>query len=420
VGAGPYGLSLAAHLSDKKINFRIFGTPMQTWRKHMPIGMHLKSEGFASNLYEPSRSFTLEKFCRQRNLAYENTGQPVSLSTFNDYAREFQERFVPDVDFREVAQITRERDGFSISLSDGELLSARSVVIAVGLPYFKFVPAMFEGVPSTFATHSSAHSSLDHFRGKRVTVIGLGASATDIAGLLYDSGADVQIVGRSPVLRFQTPPARKARSFRQRLRNPKTGIGNGMRPFIANHFPDLIHLLPETARARFLVKTLGPAPCWFMRDKIIGNVPTHLGMNPESLEINDQDVDLLVRNAEGIIERLKADHIIYATGYRVDISRLPFLNEHLRKAIDTFQGSPNLSTSFESSVEGLYFIGIASAMSFGPLLRFVYGSRLCAERVSARLGRRKFLKAKSMLGNKQFRPDDFTALKSGSYPKSSS
>jgi FAD-dependent urate hydroxylase len=51
VGAGPYGLSIAAHLRALGIGFRIFGDPMHTWREQMPEGMMLKSEGFASNIY---------------------------------------------------------------------------------------------------------------------------------------------------------------------------------------------------------------------------------------------------------------------------------------------------------------------------------------------------------------------------------
>ena len=38
VGAGPYGLSIAAHLRVAGVTFRIFGRPMQTWRYHMPDG----------------------------------------------------------------------------------------------------------------------------------------------------------------------------------------------------------------------------------------------------------------------------------------------------------------------------------------------------------------------------------------------
>ena len=68
VGAGPYGLSLAAHLKAAGVDFRIFGTPMEFWLNHMPKGMHLKSEGFASSLYDSGSKFTLEAYCKERGL----------------------------------------------------------------------------------------------------------------------------------------------------------------------------------------------------------------------------------------------------------------------------------------------------------------------------------------------------------------
>ena len=42
IGAGPYGLSLAAHLRARGIDYRIFGKPMDTWNAHMPKNMTLK------------------------------------------------------------------------------------------------------------------------------------------------------------------------------------------------------------------------------------------------------------------------------------------------------------------------------------------------------------------------------------------
>ena len=95
VGAGPYGLSLAAHLGPTGRSYRIFGEPMRFWSRHMPQGMHLKSEGFASNLSDPRSEFTLEAFCRDRGIDYAPIGLPVALETFIDYGREFQRRYVP-------------------------------------------------------------------------------------------------------------------------------------------------------------------------------------------------------------------------------------------------------------------------------------------------------------------------------------
>jgi cation diffusion facilitator CzcD-associated flavoprotein CzcO len=81
VGAGPYGLSIAAHLRGLGIPFRIFGRPMDSWVSHMPKGSCLKSDGFASNIYDPNSEFTLEKYCSEQGIEYAHMGIPVHLET---------------------------------------------------------------------------------------------------------------------------------------------------------------------------------------------------------------------------------------------------------------------------------------------------------------------------------------------------
>ena len=107
VGAGPYGLSLAAHLQSRGIHFAIFGPPMEVWRQHMPQGMLLKSDGFASNLSDPNGSFTLKQFCGENGLPYDDTRLPVPLETFVNYGLAFQEKMVPHLDSRRVTKIER-------------------------------------------------------------------------------------------------------------------------------------------------------------------------------------------------------------------------------------------------------------------------------------------------------------------------
>src|ERR1700686_1548261 len=92
IGAGPYGLSVAAHLRRKGIPFRIFGRPMDSWRAHMPKGMLLKFEGFASNIYDPDGDFTLADFCAEKGIEYRDSGLPVSLETFAAYGLAFRDR----------------------------------------------------------------------------------------------------------------------------------------------------------------------------------------------------------------------------------------------------------------------------------------------------------------------------------------
>src|SRR5580704_7611661 len=97
VGAGPYGLSIAAHFRRKGIPFRIFGRPMDSWLDHMPKGMMLKSDGFASNIYDPDEEFTLGKFCADRAIEYSDAGVPVRLETFVAYGRAFREQMLPEL-----------------------------------------------------------------------------------------------------------------------------------------------------------------------------------------------------------------------------------------------------------------------------------------------------------------------------------
>jgi len=97
VGAGPYGLSIAAHLRASGVEHRIFGFPMNFWVEHMPKGMLLKSEGFASNLHDPRRWFTLDRFCNESGIEYADIGIPVRLETFSAYGQAFQKRFAPDL-----------------------------------------------------------------------------------------------------------------------------------------------------------------------------------------------------------------------------------------------------------------------------------------------------------------------------------
>ncbi len=213
IGAGPYGLSVAAHFHHKGIPFRIFGRPMETWRNHMPLGMMLKSDGFASNIFDPESAYTLKQFCAERGIQYADTGIPVSLDTFNSYGLAFRERMVPELEEKQVEWVERGADGFRVRLEGGEIFPARNVILAVGITHFNFIPDKLSGLPEQYVTHIASHREIEPFRGHTVGVIGAGASALDLAGLLHEAGAKVQIIGRSPELKFHSDPTGKPRTF---------------------------------------------------------------------------------------------------------------------------------------------------------------------------------------------------------------
>src|SRR5438445_11960221 len=64
-----------------------------------------------------------------------------------------------------------------------------------------------------------------------------------------------------------------------------------------------------------------------------------------------------------------------ANVYRVGGSGYSVLAHTLRHALRTHDGYPELGVGFESSVPGLHFLGTAAAATFGPLCRFVVGTR---------------------------------------------
>ena len=405
IGAGPYGLSIAAHLRKTPLTFRIFGTPMRSWREKMPKGMLLKSDGFASSLYDPDSQFTLRHYCEERNLPYADVGIPVPSETFVAYGLEFQRRFVPTLEQTDITSVRRNVEGFELQTEDGKTVYARKVIIAAGIAHFGYLPPFLAELPREYVTHSSDHHELTGFRGKKVAIIGAGASAVDLAALLNENGAEVELVGRRQEIAFHKP-SEEPRPLLQRILNPRSGLGLGWRSRLCTDAPLLFHLMPRKLRFRAVQRHLGPAPGWFVRDKVIGRFPMHMSAKIKGANVALGKVHLELVDKFGKDVDLVADHVIGATGFRVSISRLRFLEDSLRSEIRAVDDTPVLSTSFESSVPGLYLVGVASANSFGPLTRFAYGAMFTAKHITRHLAARAKSKStsKTIIGHSPYLP----------------
>lgn len=389
VGAGPYGLSLAAHLNAAGIQTRVFGRPMESWRSHMPEGMLLKSDPSASNLSDPQDFYTLARFSEEQSIPYSESG-PVKLDTFCAYGLGFQKRCVPRLAEVHVSAIERSGSEFIIALDNGDKVSTRCVVIAIGVGPFQYVPEILRPLPKRFVSHSFDHRDLAVFSGARVAVVGGGASAIDLAGLLHERGCDVALVSRRAELRFtggsgsqQSGPS----PLWRRMRHPPSGLGPGLRSRFSTDAPLLIHSLPKRLRFEFVRRHLGPAASKLMKDKVVGRVPLLLERELVAAVVDDSRVALTLRKKDALQETLPIDHVIAATGFRVDLNRLTLLSPSLRRNIAEYRGAPILTRNFESSVPGLFFIGSAAAASFGPLMRFTFGARYAARRLTRALVR---------------------------------
>ena len=387
IGAGPYGLSMAACLRPSRKKVRIFGSPMYSWKNHMPLGMHLKSEGFANNMHAPDSSYSLEDYCAERAIPYAHIGLPVALETFHDYGMEFQRRFVSHLEDVHVTSLKQSANGvFDLTLATGEALKARNVVVATGVPHFAYTPESLQGLPADKVSHSADYGDLSVHKGRDIAVIGGGASALDIAALAVKAGANVELIARCETLPFHDPPV-EPRPLWQRLKAPRSGLGTGWRSLMCTDLPLVFHAMPSEFRVKVVKHHLGPAPCWFTRDSVEGLMPMHLGASIQTVEA----VNGKVRIDLGLVGQpnkvLSVDHVIAGTGYRASVTRFKFLDPSLISRIATVEESPALNRRFESSVPGLYFVGAAAANSFGPMLRFAFGSKFASERVAGRLAK---------------------------------
>ena len=382
IGAGPYGLSLAAHLAARNIEHRIFGRPMQFWSRIAEAGgeRYLKSYCFGTNISAPSPGYTFADHNRPRGL---ETFEPCSMQNFATYGRWFQQNLVPWVEDVDVERLDRQTGGFVLTLADGSRCDADRVVVATGLSGFAHIPALLGSLPAALVVHTSGISSFAAFKGRDVAVVGAGQSALEAAALLFEAGARPQLLVREDAILWQTRVSRERSLWRQ-VRSPIVGLGTGPKAWALTNFPGAMHNVPDAWRTRFTKSHLPAEGAWWLRNRVENKFPIHRGVTVvEALEAGGRTA-LKLRTAKGSFERqLVVDHIVAGTGYNIDVERLAFIEKKLRGAIARLERSPRLNGSFESSVPRLHFIGPASAMSFGPLFRFVVGAEYSARAVSA-------------------------------------
>ena len=391
VGAGPYGLSLAAHLRQAGVPFRIFGRPMQSWATQMPAAMKLKSDGFASNLSAGAAHFTLEDFCTLTGREYHATQLPVPLEDFIAYGREFARRLVPTLEQREVVSIDATPEGFQITLEGGETLLARHVILATGITAFPHLPENLRHLPANLLTHTTDHTTFAEFKDRDITVLGRGASSLDAAALLHEAGANVTLISRSPNVHVPPPRTGRPRSLFQRILHPASPLGSSLRSWLACTVPGAFHALPAALRRLIFYKHLGPAGGASLSGRIFGKVEILRGWSIASADLVQQPqplIRLTLTNAEHQTREHLTTHILAGTGFRIDLARLRFLSPTLLASIRCHKdGAPILNRNFESTLPGLYFIGPTASAGFGPLLRFVAGAEFTVTRLTQALTR---------------------------------
>jgi FAD-dependent urate hydroxylase len=388
IGAGPYGLSVAAHLKRAGIATHVFGEPMGFWRHNMPTGMMIRSPWRATHLSDPDGALSLDAYAAAGGV---DSGKHLSLAKLVAYGEWFQRHAVPDVDPRAVRLIDTARNGFRLELADGDTLSADRVVVATGLLNQEYRPAVFQDLPCALVSHTSEHADLSAFRGKHVAVIGRGQSACESAALLDEAGAAVEIVSRGPIHWLGISTKAATAMLRRRLRKLLTAPSE-VGPFPLSwlvEVPGLVRLLPPEIRGEFTQRCLKAGATGWLKPRF-----TNVACNPGRA----------ITGARAVGERIVLDldngartfdHVLLGTGYRIDIARLGILAPQLLESIARAEGSPLLGAGLGSSVPKLHFVGCYAVKSFGPLLRFIAGAPYAARAVAVASAARRRLTSKS-------------------------
>jgi hypothetical protein len=370
IGAGPYGLSSAAYLRAAGIETRVFGDPMAFWESQMPAGMCLRSSWGASHIADPKHALTLDEYCRQRG---NHISKPIPLDRFVDYGRWYQEQAVPNLERRHVTSVEIEPRGFKVALAHGEEFTSKRVVVATGIGPFTVRPKEFDEIPAALASHTSGHKDLTKFKGQRVVVIGAGQSALESAVLLREAGIQVEVIARTKILNWVGLHARLHHlgPISKMLYSTRDVGPAGISRLVA--MPHLFRKFPRGFQDRTAYRAIRPAGAGWLMPRL-RDVPITLGCRVVTASTSGGQ--LLLKLDDGT-DRL-VDHALLATGFRVDVSKYPFLSQSLIAQLNVKSGYPVLKSGLESSIPGLHFLGKPAAWSFGPLLGFVSGAEFAS------------------------------------------
>jgi len=381
IGAGPYGLSAAAHLRASGISVRVFGEPMAFWAQKMPEGMLLRSPRVASNISDPTHTFTLESY---ETAFGKSPSAPVPLGTFVDYGKWFCKHFSEDLDRRNVASIRRENQRFVVVLEDGEKIRVRRVIVAAGIGPFKRKPDVFKHMDPALASHCYEGRGIRDFAGKRVAVIGAGQSALESAALLHEAGADVEVIAKIPHLRFlgMHQWLHKLGPISSLLYSHHDIGPAGISRLVA--MPNVVRHLPLELRDKIRIRAVRPVGSKWLRERLTKVKVTTGRMVAEARAIGDEARMKLDDGSER-----SAHHVLMGTGYSVDIGKYEFMSPELLNGVQLFDGYPVLAPGFCSSVPGLHFIGATAARSFGPLLYFVTGTEFTSRQLTSYISRHR-------------------------------
>lgn len=365
IGAGPFGLGLAARATQLGLDHLIVGKPMEFWRRNMPEGMYLRS---ACDWHlDPADVYTIEEYLRRQGKTSKDV-EPLSLDFYLSYVDWFQTQIKIDplpVFIRQLDHSKTENRFVATTLEENTIV-AKSVVIAPGFQHFANLPEdVTKRLPVGRYRHTCEFADFSKSTGKRYLIIGGRQSAFEWAALLLERGAaSVQLVHRHDSPAFKPSDW----SWVNPLVDGMVGNPSWWRSLSPEEKDTVSH--KQWAEGRLKVEP------WL--ESRLKSDQVRVSPRTEVISgVEEPGGDLKVELSNG--DTVHVDEVILATGYKVNIAQVPYLAAgNILKSLETRNGFPVLDDHFETSLKGLFITSMPATQDFGPFFGFTIAVRASA------------------------------------------
>ena len=388
IGAGPFGLAVAAQVAHAGIDHLVVGKPMEFWRRHMPKGMFLRS---ACDWHlDPLNVHTIEAFLRLQGKTSRDV-EPLSLDFYLSYAEWFQKEknirplpvYIRQLDYdspnkkfiatTEPGEWQEQSAGAGGRSRDIEIIQAKNLVLAPGFKHFKNVPEDLQRrLPPGRFQHTAEFVDFTTAPNRRYLIIGGRQSAFEWAALLIESGAAaVHLSHRHPSPAF--------------AESDWSWVNPLVEGFVEN--PNWFRSLSDDEKNASIQRLWAEGRLkvepWLesrLRDERVKFWPRTEVIN--CLENDKGELVAELSNGETVV----CDQIVLATGYKVDIAKLPIIAAgNILSQLETRNGFPVLDDHFETSVPRLFITSLPATQDFGPFFAFTISVRASAKLICDRI-----------------------------------
>jgi cation diffusion facilitator CzcD-associated flavoprotein CzcO len=363
IGAGPYGIATAAYAKYLSVPVTVVGKTLDFWKTNMPRGMFLRS---GPDWHLDARdAATFQAYFNMRGLTHAQV-KPVPLDIFLDYASWFMGQYDLTPHPALVTELTRSNGTYTATLDDGSQIRADKVVLSLGFAWFKhYPPELTNKLPAGSYTHTCDVIDFEFFRDKRVLIVGGRQSAFEWTALIREKGADeIHVIHRHATPQFTEPD------------------WSWVQPMVRRTLEDHGWWRRSTDEEKDKIRQ----DFW-----AVGRLTLEAWLGPRvlhpNIHIHEKTTIVAARTlTDGTYEvtldddtTVQVHHIILATGYAPNMQHVAFLDRTtILRELQTLNGSPILSTEFQTNLPNLYVTGLAAVQDFGPFFGFTVACPVAA------------------------------------------